>query len=168
MPEPAPVAAPEPPPPPPPSPGELVVSTARSQIGTPYAYASCSPEDGYDCSGLVWWVYRQNGVELPRTSGGILSGGRPVAKNALEPGDVVVFDIGRKGKELHVGIWTGDATFVHSPRSGETVREEPIDMTYWRRRYIGARRYLPDPAPAQGSSGLPDSASAAAAAPAAP
>lgn len=128
-------------------PGAAVVATARSQIGSPYAYGACSPEDGYDCSGLVWWTYRQNGVEVPRTSHGQWGFGRFVAPNDRRPGDVVVFRIGHGAKDLHVGIFTERGSFVHSPKVGDTVREEPISMPYWQKRYLGAKRYLPDPAP---------------------
>lgn len=126
-------------------PGTAVVASARSQIGSPYTFGACSPEDGYDCSGLVWWVFKQNGVDVPRTSHEQWGFGRYVPPNDRRPGDVVVFRVGYGVKDLHVGIYTERGSFVHSPKSGETVREEPINLPYWQKRYMGAKRYLPDP-----------------------
>ncbi len=128
-------------------PGAAVVATARSQIGTPYRHGGCSPDEGYDCSGLVWWTFGQNGQEVPRTAHGQWSFGRFVAPGERRPGDVVVFRIGHNAKDLHVGIFTERGSFVHSPKTGDTVREEPISMPYWQKRYLGAKRYLPEPEP---------------------
>lgn len=128
-------------------PGSAVVAMARSQIGTPYQHGGCSPDEGYDCSGLVWWTFRQQGLDVPRTSHGQWGHGRFVAPNERRPGDVVVFRIGHGAKDLHVGIFTERGSFVHSPKTGETVREEPLSMPYWQKRYLGAKRFLPEPGP---------------------
>ena len=98
-----------------------------------------SPETGFDCSGLVWWAYGQNGVVLPRTTRGQIKSGSPVGLAALTPGDLVFFLI---GSGLHAGIVTGRDTFVHSPKSGGSVREESLWSQYWSQRFLEARRVI--------------------------
>jgi len=120
--------------------GSKVVSTARSLIGTPYKWGGRSPRTGFDCSGFVGYVYNRFGVELPRTSSDMRSVGRSVDSANLRPGDIVIYNISKKGKSLHVGIATGNGTFVHAPSSGKGVCESSMSLDYWRDRFIGARR----------------------------
>ena len=119
-----------------------MVETARAQIGVPYRYGGAEPLTGFDCSGFVWWVYRQHGVGLPRTTRGQIRAGRPVPPGAFEPGDILCFRTSRAGR-LHVGIYTGEGTMVHSPKTGAGVREEPVLVRYWTERFLTARRVLP-------------------------
>lgn len=116
-----------------------VVQTARSQIGAGYLWGGRSPETGFDCSGLVWWVFFQNGVHLPRPTGEQVGAGRRVERWQLEPGDIVFF---KSEGGLHAGIVTGEGTFVHSPKSGGKVREEPLGSHYWSQRFLEARRVI--------------------------
>ncbi len=116
-----------------------VVQTARSQIGTGYLWGGRSPVTGFDCSGLVWWVFYQNGVHLPRRTGEQVGAGRPVERGQLEPGDIVFF---KSEAGLHAGIVTGEGTFVHSPKSGGRVREEPLWSDHWSQRFLEARRVI--------------------------
>lgn len=129
-------------------PGMALVTTARSQIGTPYAYGGYSPEQGFDCSGFVWWVHAQNGLDVPRSAHEQWAGGRFVPPSERQPGDVAVFRTGGKPKDLHVGIVTERGTIVHSPKTGAVVREEPMTIPYWSSRYLGTKRFLFSPAPA--------------------
>ncbi len=122
--------------------GIRVVETARAQIGVPYRYGGAGPAAGFDCSGLVWWVYRQHGVDLPRTTRDQIRSGRPVPLGGLAPGDILCFRTSRSGR-LHVGIYTGQGTMVHSPKTGSGVREEPVLGRYWTERFVTARRVLP-------------------------
>jgi cell wall-associated NlpC family hydrolase len=119
-----------------------VVRTARSQIGSRYAWAGCSPDQGFDCSGLVWWAYDQSGISLPRISNDQLRAGAPVSQDRLAPADLVFFQTGKNERSIHVGIYTGDGYFVHSPNHGQRVREESMRAKYWRARFIGARRVV--------------------------
>lgn len=119
-----------------------VVAAARSLTGAKYKWGGESPQEGFDCSGLAWWAYRQVGVDLPRVSWEQYETGAPVGRRDLRPGDLVFYRLVSGRKNLHVGIVTEKGTFIHSPSEGGRVREEPMDAPYWRQRYLGARRYL--------------------------
>jgi len=123
----------------------VVVSRALDLLGTPYRFGGNSPAAGFDCSGLIHYIYRETaGIELPRTVAGLgaLRTSEPAA-NALRPGDVVLFSIERGGRVDHAGIYVGDGDFIHAPSSGGQVRVEPLGARYWQRSYRGARRILP-------------------------
>lgn len=120
-----------------------VVDTARSQIGVPYHPAGQSPDRGFDCSGLVQWVYARHGVRLPRRTDDQLHAGRPVSRSELKPGDLVFFLPSAKSASLHVGIFDGHGGFIHSPSPGGRVREESMLAPYWRTTYYAANRVLP-------------------------
>jgi cell wall-associated NlpC family hydrolase len=113
---------------------------AVSLIGVPYRYGGTSPDSGFDCSGLVWYVYRQAaGLALPRSTAEMKRMGWPVEPDDLRPGDLVFYDtLGRAFS--HVGIYIGDRRFVHAPSSGGAVEIVSMRNTYWARRFSGARR----------------------------
>jgi len=118
---------------------ELVMYTV-SLADTPYRYGGNSANNGFDCSGFVDHVYRQTlGISLPRTSHEISRVGKPISPEELSPGDLVFYNT-QHASFSHVGIYVGDGKFVHSPRTGESVRTEQMQMRYWRTRYDGARR----------------------------
>ncbi len=120
-----------------------VVKTARAQIGRPYKWGGSDPREGFDCSGLVWWVYKKHGVSVPRVSWQQAGAGRAVPKSRLAAGDIVLFRIPGQGKSLHTGIYSGNGHFfIHSPKSGHHVREESMNKSYWIKYFIGARRVL--------------------------
>lgn len=117
---------------------------AMGLIGAPYRYGGTSPATGFDCSGLIHYVYREAaGIELPRTTAELsaLRTDKPPA-NALQPGDLLLFKVKGGRKVNHAGIYVGDGRFVHAPSSGGRVRLERLDDRYWRRGYTGARRVL--------------------------
>ncbi len=118
-----------------------VVHTARTGIGTPYAWGGCTPEQGFDCSGLVWWAFSENALSIPRTTEAQMNAGTDTHCTALRQGDILFFRISSKG--LHAGIYTGDGRFVHSPKSGHTVREESMRKAYWQQRLLACRRVAP-------------------------
>jgi murein DD-endopeptidase len=119
-----------------------VVSAARSLTGVRYKWGGESPQTGFDCSGFTWWTYRQVGVTLPRISYEQYETGQPVGRRDVRPGDLVFFRLPGNPKNMHVGIATDRNTFIHSPREGGKVREDSMDLPYWRERYIGARRVV--------------------------
>lgn len=120
---------------------DAIVKTARSQIGAKYKNGGDSPSSGFDCSGLACWVYGQNGIALPRTTKEQIEIGRAVARQDLQPGDLVVFKISA-WRGLHTGIYTGNGKFIHSPSSGKRVRENLLSDPYWQQRFSAARRIL--------------------------
>lgn len=119
-----------------------VVATARGQLGVPYRAGGLDPRSGFDCSGFIWWTYHQNGINLPRTTAEQATAGAAVPGNVLRPADILVFRTGSGMHGLHTGIYTGNGRFVHSPKPGATVREEVLDIPYWRRNFIAARRVV--------------------------
>jgi cell wall-associated NlpC family hydrolase len=113
---------------------------ALGLIGIRYKYGGNTPESGLDCSGLVRYVFKQTwGAELPRTSEEISRVGTKVDSKDLRPGDLVFYNTLRRGFS-HVGIYLGDNKFVHSPSAGSAIRVESMDLSYWKKRFNGARR----------------------------
>jgi len=119
------------------------VTRALDLLGIRYRRGGTLPETGFDCSGLVGYVFREAlGMVLPRTSREISKSGEAVKKSELQPGDLVFFNTMRRAFS-HVGIYLGDHRFVHAPASGGEVRIEDMRTSYWSKRFSGARR-IPD------------------------
>lgn len=123
-----------------PVPGPVLVRSALSQMGKPYAYGGHEPETGFDCSGLVWWCYREHGSKVPHKAAEQFKMGKAVARVDLRPGDLVFFDTGLRPKPGHVGIYVGLGRFIHAPTVGERVREDELANNYWKKAWFGARR----------------------------
>ena len=121
--------------------GESLVRTARTQLGKAYKWGGCSPKDGFDCSGYVYWVYQQHGIKVPRHSSGQAKAGKSVGRSALRPGDIVVFSP-RWQKGLHTGIYSGRGRFLHSPKTGSRVREDQITDQHWANSFVSGRRLI--------------------------
>ena len=102
--------------------GSSAVRHALGKVGAPYRWGADGPR-AFDCSGLVNWAYRQEGVALPRTSGALASAGRPVSRSALRPGDLVLFYT----PVSHVGIYVGGGRVVHASTSGSPVKVSDMD-----------------------------------------
>ena len=119
-----------------------VLMRAISLVGTPYRYGGNTPETGFDCSGLVNYVYRDMlDLRLPRTSRDLAAWQGPrIAPERLAAADLVFFGSG--GNVSHVGIYVGEGRFVHAPSSGGTVRLDHLDGSYWRDHYSGSKRVL--------------------------
>ncbi|WP_310053888.1 C40 family peptidase [Agrilutibacter niabensis] len=119
-----------------------VLMRAISLVGTPYRYGGNTPDTGFDCSGLVNYVYRDMlDLRLPRTSGDLAAWQGPrIAPERLAAADLVFFGSG--GSVSHVGIYVGEGRFVHAPSTGGTVRLDYLDGPYWRDHYSGAKRVL--------------------------
>ena len=119
-----------------------VLMRAIGLVGTPYTYGGNTPQTGFDCSGLVAYVYRDMlDLRLPRTSRELAGiQGPRIAPEKLAAADLVFF--GSKGSVSHVGIYVGEGRFVHAPSTGGTVRLDRLDGAYWRDHYSGAKRVL--------------------------
>ena len=120
--------------------GYEVSGTALSLRGSPYKNGGTDP-CGFDCSGLVWYVFAQHGVAVPRTVAEQYVAGGSVAPADLRAGDLVFFATAGSGAS-HVGIVVGGDSFVHAPSSTGVVRVERLGSTYWGPRFVGARRLL--------------------------
>lgn len=119
--------------------GNDIVATAQKYRGTPYKYGGTNPK-GFDCSGFVWYVYKQHGQNLPRTADKQFVVGSPVKISDLKPGDVVFFTTTEKGAS-HCGIFVGRGQFIHASSSRGVMVSGLADQ-YWKPRYLGARRML--------------------------
>ncbi len=119
-----------------------VLMRAIGLVGTPYRYGGNTPESGFDCSGLVAYVYREMlDLKLPRTSRDLAAvQGPKIEPTRLAPGDLVFF--GSRGSVSHVGIYVGEGRFVHAPSTGGTVRLDSLGGAYWKDHYTGAKRVL--------------------------
>lgn len=124
-----------------PVPARAIVRAACAQLGERYAWGGCSPNTGFDCSGLVYWCYSEYGSLLPRTARELFRIGVPVSRRELRAGDLVFFNTtGGPRQPSHVGIMLSHDRFIHAPASGELVREDELSNNYWKRTYYGARR----------------------------
>lgn len=122
---------------------DLVVSTARSLLGTPYVWGGESPsEGGFDCSGFTQYVYRRAGYTLNRVSADQAVQGVAVSRANLRPGDLVFFSFQQNSTINHVGIYIGNGQMIHSPKTGDVVKTTDITTDYWQSRFMTARRII--------------------------
>ena len=118
-----------------------VLAVAQDMLGQPVVWGGASPAQGFDCSGLVQYVYRQAGINLPRTADLQFLTGRTVLPDALQPGDLVYFTTYEPGAS-HVGIYIGANKFIHTSFSQGIVSVADINDSYFVQRYYGAKRVL--------------------------
>jgi cell wall-associated NlpC family hydrolase len=123
-----------------------VLFKALGLVGTPYRYGGNNPDSGFDCSGLIGYVYRESAdLRLPRTVAEINKISAPdVSKSELQAGDLVIFATGYGKRPDHAGIYVGDGRFVHAPSRGGVVRMDLLKDKYWQRSYLNAKRPLAD------------------------
>ena len=120
-----------------------ILFRAIGLVGTPYHWGGNTPAGGFDCSGLIDYIYRTAaGIKLPRTSREMASMDAHKVRRMtqLASGDLVFFDIG--GSISHVGVYVGKGRFVHAPNSGGTVRLDDIDGPYWGNHFAYGKRVL--------------------------
>jgi len=118
---------------------KTVLQRAFNLLGTPYRWGGTSPDSGFDCSGLVGYVFRTIGIDLPRVSRAMANEGTAVSdRSALAEGDLVFF--GKRGHVDHVGIYIGGGKFLHAPRTGRDVTVSSLETGYWSQKYMEARR----------------------------
>ncbi|MDP4103487.1 MAG: LysM peptidoglycan-binding domain-containing protein [Bacillota bacterium] len=116
---------------------QAVIDEAKKYIGVPYVWGGSTPA-GFDCSGLVNYVFNKEGVAVPRTVATLWAAEKPVSAPIL--GDLVFFDINQTGTPTHVGIYIGDNKFIHAGSNGVTISD--LTLTYWKTRYLGAKTAL--------------------------
>lgn len=115
------------------------VILAMGMLDVPYRKGGNTPK-GFDCSGLVYYVYRQLGVQVGRSAQEQFRQAQPVALENLTPGDLVFYRLRTKAVS-HVGIYAGDGRFIHAPSLGKRVSYALMADSYWQKRFAGAGRY---------------------------
>ncbi|ACS85481.1 C40 family peptidase [Musicola paradisiaca] len=121
------------------------MSKLMSQIGKHYQWGGSSPSAGFDCSGLVYYAYKDLvKIPIPRTANEMfhLRDAAPIKKAELESGDLVFFRITNRGAADHVGVYLGNGRFIQSPRSGADIKISKLSEDYWQEHYVGARRVV--------------------------
>ena len=116
-----------------------IVAAALALRGTRYRLGGERPSTGFDCSGLVRYVFLEHQIAVPRTVAEQFHAGTKVPEKQIAPGDLLFFSTSPGGPS-HVGIALDASTFVHAPGSGRVVRVERFDTPYWSSRFAGVRR----------------------------
>ena len=119
---------------------QTIISNAKKHLGTPYVWGGTTPK-GFDCSGLVQYVFAQSGIKLPRTTTEQYKIGTYVPKSNLQPGDLVFLQNTYRAGISHVGIYIGDGKMIHASSSKGVVISD-LSGSYYTRHYYGARRVI--------------------------
>ncbi len=123
-------------------PGSALVVEALSLIGTPYRYSGEDPAGGFDCSGLMSFIFKDAlGEDIPHSAAQLFHWGSTVDRQDLQAGDLLFFST-HHGRISHVALYIGNGQFVHAPNTGATVRIDRLDSSYWQRAFRGARRLV--------------------------
>ena len=119
--------------------GEKLVNLAKSKLGCKYVWGATGPNT-FDCSGLTSWCHKQIGISIPRTSLAQSKSGKAVNKSDLQPGDLIFWKT-TSAEVGHVGMYVGNNQFIHAPNKSKPVKYDSLDNSYYKSRYVRARRY---------------------------
>ncbi len=112
-------------------------------VGTPYRWGGSSTATGFDCSGMIQFVYKNAlDVSLPRTARDMAAASRKIPDNQLKAGDLVFFNTGGSSQYSHVGLYIGNGEFIHAPSSGKTIKTEKLSSPYYAKHYLGAHTFF--------------------------
>jgi cell wall-associated NlpC family hydrolase len=121
--------------------GTAIAELARNLVGAQYHYGGAKPDEGFDCSGLVFYTYAKAGYRVPRTAQELFRAARKIALGDAGAGDLMFFE--DETKLSHVGIYLGDGWFVHAPANGQHVAVANLDAPYYQQHLVGVGRLLP-------------------------
>jgi cell wall-associated NlpC family hydrolase len=119
--------------------GQRAVELARQHLGEAYVWGGASPQTGFDCSGLVQYVYSQVGVHVPRVTQDQINVGQPIELRDLRTGDMVFFR-DASGDVHHVGLYLDHGRFLHAPHTGDVIKISSLDEPYYAGQFTGGRR----------------------------
>jgi cell wall-associated NlpC family hydrolase len=123
--------------------GRAIAQFAMGFRGVPYRLGGADP-GGFDCSGLVQYVFAQYGIAVPRVVEQQYAVGDTIRPSDIKPGDLIFFNTKKSGDGAsHVAIAISQSSFVHAPNSTGVVRIETLGSSYWGARYVGAKRISP-------------------------
>lgn len=112
-------------------------------VGTPYRWGGSSTATGFDCSGMIQFVYKNAlGVSLPRSARDMAAASRKIPDNQLKAGDLVFFNTGGSSQYSHVGLYIGNGEFIHAPSSGKTIKTEKLSTPFYAKNYLGAHTFF--------------------------
>ncbi|NWC91276.1 MULTISPECIES: C40 family peptidase [unclassified Pseudomonas] len=120
-----------------------VIDRAHSLLGTPYKLGGTTVKQGFDCSSFLVYLFKtEANIHLPRTTAAMhRSTASTIKRDALQPGDAVFFRGNGRGQVSHVGLYIGEGKFIHSPRTGKSVRIDSLANSYWNRNYTTGKRF---------------------------
>ena len=121
---------------------DIIVRFARNMMNKNYAYGGNDPSKGFDCSGLVYYAYKEAGITIPRTSAAQYKKARKIDLKDAKEADVVFFSTYAPGA-THVGIYLGNGKFIHSPSEGKKVQMVDMENPYWKNNFYGAASFFP-------------------------
>ena len=119
--------------------GAKLVELAKSKLGCKYVWGATG-ENTFDCSGLTSWCHKQLGISIPRTSLDQSKSGKAVNKSDLQLGDLIFWKT-TSAPVGHVGMYVGNGQFIHAPNKSKPVKYDSLDNSYYKSRYVCARRY---------------------------
>ena len=112
-------------------------------VGTPYKWGGSTTATGFDCSGMIQFVYKNAlNVNLPRTARDMAAVSRKIPDSRLKAGDLVFFNTGGAHRYSHVGLYIGNGEFIHAPSSGKTIKTEKLSTPFYAKNYLGAHTFF--------------------------
>ncbi|MFO1431229.1 MAG: C40 family peptidase [Candidatus Competibacteraceae bacterium] len=121
---------------------QRILTVAENLLGVPYVPGGETPTEGMDCSGLVYYVYRQAGLQVPRTAAQQYAAGYHPQRTVM-PADLLFFNTVKGRAASHVGIYAGNGQMIHVSSSSRQVRKVSLDLPYWQTHWLGSVSYLP-------------------------